>query len=142
MIMYGHFFSFVADMRRGDEPTESAITFAVQGASTTLQPASSRSSHVGSEDIALPAGLSVASVTERMYSFSLDSYLQERLQEYQLPFSLLPPGKYVRIQRTGVEAPVIDVSYASQQQLEKGLFNDQLRQGVVRYPFTGQPGSK
>jgi LPXTG-site transpeptidase (sortase) family protein len=83
----------------------------------------------------------VAAVTDRFHAPTLDRYLQNRLAVYQTPFSLLPPGKRLRIHRLWVDAPVVDVEYASAEQMENGEFHDQLSQWVVKYPFTSEPGN-
>ena len=84
---------------------------------------------------------SVALVTDRFHAPTLDRYLQDRLSLYKTPFSLLPPGKRLRIHRLGVDAPVVDLAYASATQMEQGAFHDQLNQWVVKYPFTSEPWS-
>lgn len=84
---------------------------------------------------------SVAMVTDSFHAPTLERYLQDRLALYKTPFSLLPPGKRLRIHRLGVDAPVVDVAYASAEQMEKWAFHDQLTQGVVKYPFTSDPGN-
>lgn len=91
-------------------------------------------------DLALPKN-SVAIVTDEMHAHSLQRYLEHRLSSYKTPFSLLPPGKYLRIHRLGVEAPVIDVNYASSEQMEHGAFGAELTAWVVKYPFTTEPGN-
>jgi len=89
-------------------------------------------------DVTLPSH-SVAMVTDRFHAPTLDRYLQDRLALYKTPFSLLPPGKHLRIHRLWLEAPVIDVAYASATQMEQWAFHDQLVQWVVKYPFTAEP---
>lgn len=71
---------------------------------------------------------SVAMVTDRFHAPTMERYLQDRLALYTTPFSLLPPGKHLRIHRLGVDAPVVDVAYASETQMEQGAFHDQLLQ--------------
>ena len=82
---------------------------------------------------------SVALVTDRIHAPLMKRYLQDRLAVYATPFSLLPPGKYLRIHRLGVEAPVVDVKYASAEQMQQGTFTTELTQWVVKYPFTAEP---
>lgn len=42
----------------------------------------------------------------------------------------------------GVQAPVIDVPYAADDQLKQGAFHDELTKWVVKYPFTANPWEK
>lgn len=103
---------------------------------------SSRSSSFGAVKNASSPTLpthSVAMVTDSFHAPTLERYLQDRLALYKTPFSLLPPGKRLRIHRLGVDAPVVDVAYASAEQMEQWAFHDQLAQGVVKYPFTTDP---
>jgi hypothetical protein len=67
-------------------------------------------------------------VTDSFHAPTLERYLQDRLALYKTPFSLLPPGKRLRIHRLGVDAPVVDVAYASAEQMEQGAFHEQLTQ--------------
>lgn len=85
---------------------------------------------------------SVAVVTDHLHGPTLERYLQNRLAWYKTPFSLLPPGKHVRIHRLWVDAPIVDISYASAEQMEHGAFHDELAQWVVKYPFTADPWQK
>jgi hypothetical protein len=39
-----------------------------------------------------------------------------------------------------IDAPIVDVPYASDEKLENGDFDQELREGVVKYPFTAEPG--
>jgi len=143
MLMYGNFRSLVYDRFSPEYQVASSqvtvlppeITLSSRAAPVAQVP----SSTLLDEAMNIPWSLSVAAVTERMYSYSLEGYLQDRLQTYQMPFSFVPPGKRLRIHRLWVEAPLVDVSYASETQLEKWAFHDELQQGVVKYPFTWQP---
>lgn len=70
----------------------------------------------------------ISTVTEKMHTHSLSSYLKDRMLTYKTPFSMLPPGKHLRIYRLGVEAPIKDVSYASADTMEHGDFMNELKQ--------------
>lgn len=132
MLMYGNFWSLVYDRFFSEAPlaASSPMVLPSQIAVSARQSSSVVSPTALSEidPIAVPHSLSVATVTARMYSYSLEAYLQDRLQTYQMPFSFTPPGKRLRIHRLGVEAPIVDASYASDIQLEKGEFDDELKQ--------------
>lgn len=102
---------------------------------TTIQSLSSDSM---ADNFSLPT-ISIAEVTDRFNAYRLERYLKDRLHTYATPFSLIPPGQYIRIQRIGVEAPIVNIDYASAEQMEQGAFNDELKVGVVKYPFTALP---
>ncbi len=75
--------------------------------------------------------------TEHFYEF-----LTYRARSYDLAFNTLPPGKRLIIDSIGVDTPIVDVPYASNEKLEKGDFKEELKSGVVKYPFTSKPGEK
>ena len=83
----------------------------------------------------------IAAIQDQAHTYALESYLGSRMKYYKTPFSLLPPGKHIRINGLGVQAPIYDVSYASSEQMEHGAFKEELKQGVVKYPFTAEPWS-
>jgi hypothetical protein len=39
----------------------------------------------------------------------------------------------------GIKAPIVDVPYADHAKLQKGDFDKELTQGVVKYPYTPNP---
>ncbi len=69
-------------------------------------------------------------------------YLTYRARSYDLAFNTLPPGKRLIIDSIGVDTPIVDVPYASNDKLENGDFKEELKEWVVKYPFTSKPGEK
>lgn len=61
---------------------------------------------------------------------------------YPFSYSLIPPGNRLFIPAIGVDAPIVDISAASEAKLKHGDFNQELYSGVVKYPSTPEPWSK
>ncbi len=61
---------------------------------------------------------------------------------YPFSYSLIPPGNRIFIPAIWVDAPIVDISTASEAKLKHGDFNQELYSGVVKYPSTPEPGSK
>ena len=92
---------------------------------------------------ALPSDISsdINSKQQRsLYDYALDSYLESQLDSYSLPFNTLAPGKWLTIDALDTTVRIIDVPYASQEKLAQADFDAELKQGVVKYPFTWTPG--
>lgn len=70
----------------------------------------------------------------------LEAQLQDK--DYSFSYSLVPPGNRIFIPSIGVDAPIVDVSFASENKLKHGDFNSELYSGVVKYPSTPEPGHK
>lgn len=74
-----------------------------------------------------------------LYQHHLDDYLHQRVANYQVAFNTQIPGKRIIIPAIGVDAPIVDAHTSTPEQLEKGDFGDELKQWVVKYPFTSDP---
>lgn len=75
-----------------------------------------------------------------LYQHHLDDYLHQKVEDYQIAFNTQIPGKRIIIPAIGVDAPIVDAHTSTPEQLEKGDFGDELKKGVVKYPFTSDPG--
>ena len=73
-------------------------------------------------------------------SFDMEEYLHQKINSYALVFNTYIPGKRIIIPAINVDAPIIDVPYATQEKLVEGDFDKELTRGVVKYPFTSDPG--
>lgn len=70
----------------------------------------------------------------------IEAQLQSK--EYDFSYSLVPPGNRLFIPAIGVDAPIIDITSASEEKLKHGDFNTELYSWVVKYPSTPDPGHK
>jgi LPXTG-site transpeptidase (sortase) family protein len=75
-----------------------------------------------------------------LYEYSMDNFLMNNLGAYDLPFDTVPPWRFLVIPSIWVQAPIIDVPFASEEKVINGDFVDELRQGIVKYPNTTLPG--
>ncbi len=62
--------------------------------------------------------------------------------DHKFSYSLVPPGHRIFIPAIWVDAPIIDISAASEQKLKRGDFDKELYSGVVKYPSTPEPWNK
>lgn len=63
-------------------------------------------------------------------------------KEYDFTYSLVPPGNRLFIPAIGIDAPIVDITSASEEKLKKWDFDNELYEGVVKYPSTPEPGHK
>lgn len=82
------------------------------------------------------------SLSQEITSEHFRDFLTYRARSYDLAFNTLPPGKRLIIDAIGVDTPIVDVPYASTTKLEEADFDAELKEGVVKYPFTSTPGEK
>jgi len=75
-------------------------------------------------------------------AITIQDYLDAALDDQEFAFNDLPPGRRLIIGSIEVDAPIVDVPFASEEKLENGDFDMELREGVVKYPFTAEPGNK
>lgn len=73
---------------------------------------------------------------------SPQTLLQQKLSEYPFVFNTLPPISKVLIPSIWLEAPLIASSHMEVQDFTQGNFDEELNQGVVKYPTTPDPGTK
>jgi len=76
---------------------------------------------------------------QKIFEYSLDSYLHGTIAQYDLPFSMVPPGRFISIPSLDIQAPIETVPFATPDQIKNGDFDEQLKKWIVQYPFTGKP---
>jgi LPXTG-site transpeptidase (sortase) family protein len=70
----------------------------------------------------------------------IEAQLQDK--DYNFSYSLVPPGNRLFIPAIWVDAPIVDISFASETKLKHGDFNAELYSWVVKYPSTPEPWHK
>jgi len=73
---------------------------------------------------------------------SPQTLLQQKLTQYPFVFNTLPPISKVLIPSIGLDVPLIASTHMEVQDFAQGNFDDELNQGVVKYPTTPDPGTK
>ncbi len=69
----------------------------------------------------------------------LSDYLSQKINHYDFAFNDLPPGKRLVANSIWVDTPIQDVEYASDEKLQNGDFDEELKKWIVKYPFTSTP---
>lgn len=75
------------------------------------------------------------------HSETMSYYLATKVKGYAFQFNTMPPENRLIIPAIGVNAPIVDVTAATEQKLRKGDFDKELYSGVVKYPSTPEPGA-
>lgn len=74
-----------------------------------------------------------------VFAHSMERELLHATKKLDTSFLLLPPWRYLRIPRLWIESPIVDVPFASPEKIETWDFDEELKQWVVKYPFTASP---
>lgn len=74
-----------------------------------------------------------------IYEKTMKKNMKSKIKDYEFDFNLLPPDSRLIVSKINLEAPIIDVNYASREKIEKADFKEELRNWVVKYPFTDNP---
>lgn len=77
-----------------------------------------------------------------VFAHSLDRELRYETKTLEATFSLIPPWRYLRIPRLWIETPIVDVPFAPPEKIETGDFDSELKEWIVKYPFTAKPWEK
>lgn len=81
-----------------------------------------------------------APVTDASVSSSLQTLLQNKLENYTMDFNILPPTNRIVIPSINVDVPLVDTLYKDDLDFSQGDFATELKNGVVKYPTTPAPG--
>lgn len=89
----------------------------------------------------LDSKLSKSSSTKEkeIYQRSMDKFLKSQVNKYNFTFNFLPPKSRLLIPEIWVDAPVVEVLYATPEKLEKADFDEELYKWVVKYPYSPEP---
>ena len=70
---------------------------------------------------------------------TLEDALYQDLSSFDIAFNVLPPTNRLQIPKIGIDAPLLEWD-KTDDELRRGDFEEELENGVVRYPTTGLPG--
>ncbi len=76
---------------------------------------------------------------QQLYEYNLNEYLENSLSSYSLPFSTVPPGRFMMIPSIDVQTPIVDVPFATPEKIENADFDNELKKWVVQYPHMSDP---
>lgn len=76
---------------------------------------------------------------KEIFQKDLNKYLKSQLSKYDYNFNFLPPKSRIIISWIWVDAPVVQVLYATPEKLEKADFDAELYKWVVKYPYWPEP---
>lgn len=71
--------------------------------------------------------------------YSLENTLKSKLDSYELTFNTLPPTNRLIITSLQMDVPIVDASFKAGQANDKGTYEQELYQWVVKYPSTPIP---
>lgn len=70
----------------------------------------------------------------------MDHYLQHNLDSYDFSFNLLPPTNRLIIPAINLDVPLVETNINDYKDFTESTFDDDLENGVVKYPTTPNPG--
>ena len=62
----------------------------------------------------------------QIHDYNLQEYLQSKVDKEKLAFNMYPPDNRIIVESLGINAPIINVPYASEEKLEKADFKEEL----------------
>lgn len=72
----------------------------------------------------------------------MQSFLDQKQETHRLNFNTLPPTNRLIISDLNINVPLIDVPVKKGNDFTEGNFDEELMQGVVKYPTTAIPGAQ
>ncbi|MCK9467134.1 MAG: sortase [Candidatus Absconditabacterales bacterium] len=81
-------------------------------------------------------------IIEKTPSMTTEQDLQQNMKSYDFDFNLLPPMDRLIVSKINLDVPLIDSKYKNEIDFTQGNFDEELENGVVKYPTTPQPGSE
>ncbi len=80
--------------------------------------------------------------SEKDLAVSLQSFLDQKQETHTLNFNTLPPTNRLIIPDLNINVPLVDVPVKGGDDFAEGNFDEELMQGVVKYPTTATPGAQ
>ncbi|MBP6910698.1 hypothetical protein KBC03_03795 [Patescibacteria group bacterium] len=132
--LFYHTLKNVFATARADDVTIALHTLSAQSDAST---ASDDQSHFLEQQVA--ASIESSAVLPD-HTETMSYYLSAKMKSHAFSFNTLPPQNRLIIPAIGVDAPIVDVTAATEKQLKLGDFDQELYSGVVKYPSTPEPG--
>jgi LPXTG-site transpeptidase (sortase) family protein len=77
---------------------------------------------------------------EKSTVWSTEDLLKKNMLDYSFDFNVLPPTNRIVINKINLDVPLIDSKYKNEVDFTQWNFNEELENGVVKYPTTPTPG--
>jgi len=78
--------------------------------------------------------------TEKTVSEDITKYLKSNLDSYDFEFNILPPTNRIISEEINLSAPIVESELKDKG--EEGIFAEELKNGVVKYPSSANPGER
>jgi LPXTG-site transpeptidase (sortase) family protein len=77
---------------------------------------------------------------EKEIAPTMDQFLKANVEQYDFDFNLLPPTKRLVIPAINLDVPLIITAVKEYEEYAAGSFEEELENGVVKFPTTPNPG--
>ena len=78
-------------------------------------------------------------IIEKSPSLTTEQDLKQNMKSYDFDFNLLPPMDRLIVSKINLDVPLVDSKYKNEVDFTQWNFNEELENGVVKYPTTPQP---
>lgn len=78
-------------------------------------------------------------IEEKSTALSSQEELKSKLKSYDFDFNVLPPTDRLIVSKINLDVPLIDSKYKNRDDFTQWNFDEELENGVVKYPTTPQP---
>lgn len=79
---------------------------------------------------------------EKPLALTMQEFLDKKQITHSLEFNTLPPTNRLIIPDLNINVPLVDIPAKGGEDFSQGNFDEELMQGVVKYPTTPTPGSQ
>ncbi len=79
---------------------------------------------------------------EKPLALTMQEFLDKKQITHSLEFNTLPPSNRLMIPDLNINVPLVDIPAKGGEDFSQGNFDEELMQGVVKYPTTPSPGSQ
>jgi len=78
-------------------------------------------------------------VIQKNTTETIQNSLELKMKEYSFDFNVVPPTNRIIIWKINLDVPIIDSKYKNESDFTQWNFNEELENGVVKYPTTPAP---
>lgn len=78
-------------------------------------------------------------VIQKNTTETIQNSLELKMKEYSFDFNVVPPTNRIIIWKINLDVPIVDSKYKNESDFTQWNFNEELENGVVKYPTTPAP---